>query len=265
VSALRGAGDAAVLARRNLSHIRQTPEKLMDVTIQPLMFVLLFAYVFGGAIHIPGGSYNDYLVGGIMVQTLTFGIFGPATSLSTDLREGILDRFRSLPIARSSFLVGHLASAAVSLSLALVVMVVSGLIVGWTIESDPAEALGGFVLLAIFSLTMLWLAMVIGLLARSPDTVTGIAFIIVFPLTFVANTFVPAATLPPLLRTVAEYNPISAVAAAVRTLFGNPTAIPPGAPWPLQHPVVASLIWCAIGLGVFIPTAIWLYRLRTTG
>jgi len=261
----RGFSDALVLAGRNIGHIRQTPEKLIDVTVQPLMFVLLFAYVFGGAIHVPGGTYQDYLVAGIMVQTLTFGIFGPATSLATDLREGILDRFRSLPIARSSFLVGHLVSAAVSLTIALVVMVASGLIIGWRIQSDPLEALGGFALLALFSLTMLWLAMVIGLLARAPDTVTGIAFIIVFPLTFVANTFVPTATLPPLLRTVAEYNPISAIAAAVRTLFGNPTAIPPGAPWPLQHPVVASLIWCAIGLAVLIPSAISLYRVRTTG
>lgn len=265
MSTPHGVGDAIVLARRNIAHIRQTPEKLLDVTLQPVMFVLLFSYVFGGAIHIPGGSYEEYLVGGIIVQTLTFGIFGPSTSLATDLREGILDRFRSLPIARSSFLVGHMFSAALSLTLALVVMVVSGLIVGWRIESDVPEAIGGFALLAIFSLTMLWLAMVIGLLARSPDAVTGIAFVVVFPLTFVANTFVPTATLPSLLRTVAEYNPISAVAAAVRTLFGNPTALPPHPPWPLQHPVTASLLWCALGLAVLVPAAIALYRVRTAG
>ena len=261
----RQAADSIVLARRNIAHVRQIPEKLIDVTIQPIMFVLLFAYVFGGAIHVPEGSYSQYLLGGIFVQTLTFGIVGPATSIATDLTEGIVDRLRSLPTSRSAFLLGHLISDLGSSMLALTIMTISGLIVGWRIESDPGQALAGFALLILFAFTMLWVGMLLGLLARAPDAVTGVAFIVIFPLTFIANTFVPAASLPSPLREFAEYNPISAVSAAVRTLFGNPTAVPPHAAWPLEHPITASVLWCIAGLVVVIPLTIRRYRERTAG
>jgi ABC-2 type transport system permease protein len=257
--------DSIVLARRNVSHVRQIPEKLIDVTVQPLMFVLLFAYVFGGVIHVPGGSYREYLLGGILVQTLTFGIIGPATSIATDLTEGIVDRFRSLPMSRSAFLLGHLISDLASSTLALAIMSISGLIVGWRVHSDVLHALGGFALLGLFALTMLWLGMLLGLLARTPDAVTGVAFIVVFPLTFIANTFVPAGGLPDGLRQVAEYNPISALSAAVRTLFGNPTALPRSAAWPLEHPVLSAVAWCLIALALVVPLTIARYRARTTG
>lgn len=257
--------DSLELARRNVAHVRQVPEKLLDVTVQPLMFVLLFAYVFGGVIHVSGGGYREYLLGGILVQTLTFGIVGPATSIATDLTEGIVDRFRSLPMSRSAFLLGHLISDLASSMLALVIMIVSGLIVGWRIHSDVPHAIAGFALLALFALTMLWLGMLLGLMARTPDAVTGVAFIVIFPLTFIANTFVPAGGLPGGLRQVAEHNPISALAAATRTLFGNPTALPSGAPWPLQHPVLSSVIWCVLVLLVVAPLAIRRYRVRTAG
>jgi ABC-2 type transport system permease protein len=261
----RQVSDSLVLARRNVAHVRQVPEKLLDVTVQPLMFVLLFAYVFGGAIHVPEGSYSQYLLGGIFVQTLTFGIVGPATSIATDLTEGIVDRFRSLPTSRSAFLLGHLISDLGSSMLALVIMTVAGLIVGWRIESSPAEAIAGFALLVLFAFTMLWIGMLLGMLARTPDAVTGVAFIVIFPLTFVANTFVPAESLPTVLRQIAEYNPISAVSAAVRTLFGNPTAVPKNPPWPLDHPVLASVLWCLLALVVVIPLTIRRYRVRTAG
>jgi ABC-2 type transport system permease protein len=257
--------DSLELARRNVAHVRQVPEKLLDVTVQPLMFVLLFAYVFGGAIHVTGGGYREYLLGGILVQTLTFGIVGPATSIATDLTEGIVDRFRSLPMSRSAFLLGHLMSDFASSTLAMVIMIISGLIVGWRINTDLAHALAGFALLALFAFTMLWVGMWMGLLARTPDAVTGVAFIVIFPLTFVANTFVPVGSLPEPLRQVAEYNPISAVAAATRTLFGNPTALPSHPPWPLQHPVLSSVLWCVAVLLVIAPLAIRRYRVRTAG
>ena len=257
--------DSMVLARRNVAHVRQIPEKLLDVTLQPLMFVLLFAYVFGGSIHVAGGGYREYLLGGIFVQTLTFGIIGPATSIATDLTEGIVDRFRSLPMSRSAFLYGHVISDLAAALLALTIMVISGLIVGWRIHSDVAEALAGFGLLTLFAFTMLWVGMLLGLSARTPDAVTGVAFIVIFPLTFVANTFVPVGDLPDGLRQVAEYNPISAVAAATRTLFGNPTALPPDPAWPLRHPVVSSLAWCVLALAVVVPLAVRRYRVRTSG
>lgn len=259
-------GDSLTIAARSFAHIRQIPEKLFDVTLQPLMFVLLFSYVFGGVIAVPGGGdYKEYLIGGILVQTLAFGMMGPGISMATDLGEGILDRFRSLPMSRPAFLLGHLTAEFAASMLAVTIMVISGLIVGWGINSSPAEALGGFALIALLAVTMLWLGTLIGVIARSPDVVQGIAFVLIFPLTFVASTFVPVGGLPNGLRQVAEYNPVSCWAAAIRTLFGNPTATPDNAAWPLAHPVVSSLLWCAAILAVVVPLTLRAYRRRTTG
>jgi ABC-2 type transport system permease protein len=244
--------DSLALARRNVEHVRQIPEKLLDVTLQPLMFVLLFAYVFGRVIHVPGGSYHEYLVGGILVQTIAFGLMGPGTSIATDMTEGIIDRFRSLPMSRAAFL-------------AIAVLTASGLIVGWRIHTDVLHALAGVSLLVCFALAMVWTGTLIGLLVRSADAVMGVAFVVVFPLTFVANTFVPAGGLPDGLRQIGEWNPISALAAAVRELFGNPTAVPHGAAWPLQHPVLAAFAWCAVLIAVTVPLTLRRYRARTTG
>jgi ABC-2 type transport system permease protein len=260
-----GLSDSLILARRNLSHVRQIPEKLLDVTVQPLMFVLLFAYVFGGAIAVPGGNYHEYLMGGIFIQTLTFGIMGPAMSVATDLSEGVLDRFRSLPMARSAFLVGHVLAELAAALLGLTVMTVAGLIVGWRIHTDVPHALAGFGLLILVAFAMLWLGMLLGSIVRSADAAQGIVFIVIFPLTFVANAFVPAGTLPKVLQHVSDWNPVSALAAGIRTLFGNPTATPDGAAWPLQHPVASSLIWCAVLLVVTVPLAVAAYRRRTEG
>jgi ABC-2 type transport system permease protein len=261
-----GISDTLVLTRRNLAHVRQIPEKLIDVTIQPLMFVLLFAYVFGEVIHIPGGgSYHEYLIGGILVQTLAFGLAGPATAMATDVGEGILDRFRSLPMWRSAFLLGHVAAEFAAALLAILVLTVSGLIVGWTIHSDVLHATAGFALLALFAFAMLWLGTFVGLTARSPDAVMGIAFLVVFPLTFLSNAFVPAAGLPGALQTIAEWNPVSALAAAVRTLFGNPAATPHDAGWALEHPVLSATLWCVVLLAIFVPLALSRFRSKTAG
>jgi ABC-2 type transport system permease protein len=257
--------DSLAIAGRSFAHIRQIPEKLVDVTVQPLMFVLLFAFVFGGVIAVPGGDYREYLIGGILVQTLVFGIIGPGTSMATDLGEGIIDRFRSLPMLRPAFLLGHLTAELAASMLAVVVMVLTGFLVGWTIHSSPLEALGGFAILALLAVTMLWVGTMIGVVARSPDVVAGIGFLVMFPLTFVASTFVPVTGLPAGLRQFAEYNPISSWAAAVRTLFGNPTAVPPDAAWPLRHPVLAAVLWCAAILAVVVPVTLRAYRRRTTG
>jgi ABC transporter DrrB family efflux protein len=260
------ASDAWVLAKRQFAHIRQIPEKLFDVTLQPIMFVLLFAYVFGGVIHVPGGGdYHEYLIGGILVQTLVFGLMGPGVSMATDLGEGIIDRFSSLPMSRPAYLIGHLTAEFCATLLAITIMILSGLIVGWGINSSALEALGGFGLLFLLAITMIWVGTLVGVMVRSPDAVQGIAFVTVFPLTFVANTFVPVSGLPEGLRQVAEYNPVSCWAAAVRTLFGNPTALPSNAAWPLEHPVVAGVIWCVAILAAVIPVTLRAYRKRTTG
>jgi ABC-type polysaccharide/polyol phosphate export permease len=257
--------DSLVLARRNLEHVRQIPEKLLDVTLQPLMFVVLFSYVFGGVIAIPGGSYREYLLGGVLVQTLGFGLMGPATSIATDLREGVVDRLRSLPMARAAYLIGHVLAEMAASSIAVLVLSLSGLVVGWRIHADVPHALAGYGLVLLFAFAMVWCGTLLGLLVRSPDAAQGVVFMLVFPLTFVASTFVPIAGLNPFLRVVAEWNPVSAMAAAVRWLFGNPTGTPPDAAWPLQHPVLAGALWCLAILAICVPLALRRFRLRTTG
>jgi ABC-2 type transport system permease protein len=257
--------DSLVIARRSLAHVRQIPEKLFDVTVQPLMFVLLFAYVFGGVIAIPDGNYKEYLIGGVLVQTIAFGIVGPATSMATDMKEGIVDRFRSLPMARSAFLSGHLIAELAAAMLAVTVLALSGLIVGWRVHADVPHALAAFALLLLFAFAMLWIGTLIGVVVRSPDAVMGIAFIFIFPLTFLSNVFVPAGGLPDGLRAVAEWNPVGVMVAAVRTLFGNPTALPAHPAWPLAHPVVSSLVACAALLAIAVPLTLWRFRVRTTG
>jgi len=255
--------DAMILARRNLEHVRQIPEKLLDVTLQPVMFVLLFAFVFGGVIAIPDGNYREYLIGGILIQTLAFGIMGPATSMNTDLGEGMVDRLRTLPIKRSSYLMGHMIAEMIAVTIAIAVLCFAGLIIGWGIHSDLPHAIAGFALLELFAFAMLWLGTLIGVMVRSPDAAQGIIFVTVFPLTFVATTFVPAEGLGSGLRQIAEWNPVSSMAAAVRELFGNPTAIPDGAALPLQHPFTAALIWCGVLLAIFVPLTLWRFNVRT--
>ncbi len=257
------ATDSLLLARRNLAHIRQIPEKLLDVTLQPIMFVLLFAFVFGGVIGVPGGNYREYLIGGILVQTIAFGMMGPGTSLATDLTEGIVDRFRTLPMARTAFLIGHMLAELAGMILAITILSLSGLIVGWRIHAGVGDALLGYGLLVFFALAMVWVGLLVGVTVRSADAVMGVGFMVVFPLTFVASTFVPIAGLPAGLEQFAEWNPISALAAATRTQFGNPTAIPVGAAWSLQHAVLYSVLWCLLILAVAVPLTVRGYRKRT--
>jgi ABC-2 type transport system permease protein len=257
--------DSLVIARRNLEHVRQIPEKLLDVTLQPVMFVILFAFVFGGVIAIPDGTYREYLLGGVLVQSLGFGIMGPATTIATDLKEGVVDRFRSLPMSRSAYLIGHVLAELCASSIAVAVLSLSGLIVGWRIHSDLPHALAGYGLIMLFAFAMLWCGTLLGIAVRSADAAQGMVFMVVFPMTFLASTFVPIAGFSPFLRVLASWNPISSMAAAVRTLFGNPTGTPVNAAWPLQHPVASAVGWCLILLAICLPLAIRRFRSRTTG
>jgi ABC transporter DrrB family efflux protein len=256
--------DSLALAGRNFEHVRQIPEKLLDVTLQPIMFVLLFSYVFGGVIDVPGGDYKAYLIGGILVQTLAFGMMGPGVSIATDLGEGMVDRVRSLPTSRSAYLIGHFLAELGASIVGIAVLVATGFVVGWSIDSSVFEAIGGFALLILFAAAMIWLGTLVGVIARSPDAVQGFAFMTVFPLTFLSNAFVPVSGLPDGLRQIAEWNPVSSVVAGVRTLFGNPTAIPSDAAWPLQHPVVSAVFWSLAFLAVAAPLTIWFFKKRTT-
>ena len=196
--------DSLVLARRNLEHVRQIPEKLLDVTLQPIMFVLLFVYVFGGVIDVPGGDYNEYLIGGILVQTIAFGMMGPGVSIANDLGEGIVDRVRSLPTSRSAYLVGHFLAEFAAATLGVAVLAGDRLRRRLEHRQLGARGGGGVALLLLFSAAMICLGTLIGVIARSPDAVQGIAFMTVFPLTFLSNAFVPAAGLPDGLQQIAE-------------------------------------------------------------
>jgi ABC-2 type transport system permease protein len=256
------AGDTWVIARRGLRHMRRQPEALSDATIQPVMFVLLFAFVFGGAISVPGGgSYKEFLMGGIFAQTIVFGAFGVALALSHDRNNGAIDRFHSLPIARSSVLAGHAVANLIRALLPIVFMSITGFVVGWRIHAGVLDILAGYGLMIAFSFAMIWIGVLLGSLVATPEGVQGIAFIVIFPITFIASTFVPTSTLPSVLKTIAEWNPTSSLANALRHLFGNPGGIaPPGAAWPLAHPIAYTLIWAAAIVLVCAPLAVAQYQ-----
>jgi ABC-2 type transport system permease protein len=259
--------DAHVVAKRNIIKIKRVPDLLVFTTLSPIMFVLLFAYVFGGAIDAGGGGagYREYLIAGIFAQTVVFGATITGAGLAEDVKKGIIDRFRSLPMAPSAVLTGRTLSDVVNNVIVLVVMSLTGLLVGWRIHGSLLSALSGYAILLVFAYAISWVMAWIGMLVPSPEVVNNASFIVIFPLTFVANTFVPLGTLPTALQRFAEWNPVSAVTQAARELFGN---IRPGTPdptaWPLLHPAAYTLIWAVVILAVFIPLANAQYRVSTS-
>ncbi|WP_241731124.1 MULTISPECIES: ABC transporter permease [unclassified Dietzia] len=254
----------SALVRRNLFHIRRQPENLADVTIQPVMFVLLFAFVFGGAIAVAGGvNYREWLLPGIMAQTMAFSSFVVAAGLCNDLNKGIIDRFRTLPIQRASILIARSASSLIHSSIGVVVMSLTGLVVGWRIRSGIVDAVLGYLILLGFGFVMIWIGIVVGSRLKTIEAVNGVMFTTIFPITFLANTFAPPESMPSWLRPVAEWNPLASVVQAMRELWGNAPAVGPDAALPLQHPVLASLLWI-VGLTVIIaPIAVKAFDART--
>jgi ABC transporter DrrB family efflux protein len=251
--------DGLTITRRNLIKVKRVPDLIVFATLSPIMFVLLFRYVFGGAINVPGDiSYAEFLLPGIFAQTVIFGSTITGASLADDLQKGLIDRFRSLPMASSAVLVGRTAADLALNALSIAVMAVTGLIVGWRINTSFAEAAAGFLVLLGFAYAMSWLMAMVGLSVRTPEVVQNASFIVIFPITFVANTFVPLETFPPVLQTFAEWNPVSAVVQAARNLFGNSFGAPDG--WSLQHPVLYSALWGVAILAVFVPLSVRKYR-----
>ena len=253
------------LVRRNLTHIKRQPEMLTDVTIQPVMFVVLFAFVFGGSINIPGVDYKEWLLPGIMAQTMAFSAFIVAIGLCTDITKGIIDRFRSLPIGREAVVVARSVSSLIHSSIGIVVMSVTGLFVGWRINEGVVRGLLGYALLVLFGFMMIWIGILCGSSLRSVEAVQGVMFVAIFPLTFVSNAFARPEGMPPVLRFLAEWNPISALVQALRELWGNEGfPLPPDAALPLQYPVIATIIW-TVGLSAILaPLAVRAYARRTT-
>jgi ABC-2 type transport system permease protein len=248
---------------RNLIHIRRMPEMLLDVTIQPIMFVLLFAFVFGGSIAVRGSSYREFLLPGIMAQTMVFSSAVVAIGLTNDLEKGIVDRFKSLPISRSSVLIGRSVSSLIHSSIGIVVMALTGLLIGWRVREGLVNGALAFLLLVLFGFAMIWLGIWVGSMLRSVEAVQGFMFTVMFPLTFVANTFAPPDQMPTWLRVIAEWNPVSALTAACRELWGNGAAAAPDAQLPLHHPVIASVVWSIVFTLVFAPLAVNAFRRRS--
>src|SRR3954468_9363888 len=253
--------DGAVVAKRNLIKIKRVPDLLVFTTMSPIMFILLFAYVFGSAIHPPGVGYREFLIPGIFVQTVIFGATLTGAGLADDMQKGIIDRFRSLPMSRSAVLVGRTTSDVLNNVIVIIVMSVTGLIVGWRIRSSVGEAIAGFLLLLAFAYAISWIMAVVGLIVPTPEVVNNASFMIIFPLTFVANTFVPLDNMPTVLKTIAEWNPVSSVTQACRQLFGNTGTAPlPQTPWSLHHPIIYSLFWIVGLLAIFVPLSVRQYK-----
>jgi ABC transporter DrrB family efflux protein len=253
-----------IMVKRNMIHTKRMPEMLSDVTVQPIMFVLLFAFVFGASIATAGSaSYREFLLPGIQAQTIVFTAFVVSTGITADVEKGIIDRFRSLPIRRSAVLIGRSVASLLHSSIGVVVMAVTGLCIGWRIRGSVAEAVLAFALILVFGFGMIWFGILIGSLMRSVEAVNGVMFTVLFPVTFLANTFVPTAPMPRWLRVIAEWNPVSSLAQAMRELWGNGPPAPPEAQLPLHYPVLATILWSLAITAVIAPFALRAYARRT--
>ena len=255
--------DGAVVAKRNLIKIKRVPEVLIWTTMSPIMFVLLFAYVFGSSIEIPGVDYREYLMAGIFAQTVIFGSTFTGAGLAEDMTKGIIDRFRSLPMARSAVLVGRTASDIFYNSTSILLMSLTGLLVGWRIRTSLIEAIGGFLLLLLFAYAISWIMAYVGLKVSSVEVVNNASFMFIMPMTFIANTFVWSDRLPGPLQTFAEWNPVSSVAQAAREAFGNTGALQPDV-WSLENPVAYTIICVGVILAIFVPLSVRQYVKAST-
>ncbi|MFJ5045317.1 ABC transporter permease [Streptomyces sp. NPDC088719] len=260
--------DSLVVAKRNLIRMTRIPEMILFGVIQPVMFVVLFTYVFGGSIAIPGAgvskaAYTEFLMAGIFAQTVTFATAGAGAGIADDMHKGLIDRFRSLPMARGAVLTGRTLADLVQTAITLAVLAVVALIVGWRTHENIGKVLAGFALLLLLGYAFTWIGALIGLSVRTPEAATSGGLIWLFPLTFISNAFVPVNGMPKFLQYVAEWNPFSATVQAARELFGNTIAGVPksvtGA-WPMEHPVWASLIWSVLIIVVFRTLAVRKYR-----
>jgi ABC transporter DrrB family efflux protein len=262
---LGAVSDTWSMTRRNLVHISREPMQLSDVTIQPLLFTVLFVYIFGGAIPIPGGgSFVDFLLAGVLALNLVTSTMGTAVGLSTDLNEGMIDRFRSLPMWRSAVLVGRSVADLMTSCLCALIVAVTGLAVGWRPTTSFLSIVGGFVLVLFFAYAVSWVAACVGLNSKSPESAASFGFIVLFPITFVSNAMVPTQHMPGWLQAIATWNPVSAVVAGTRVLWGNPNPSKAVHAWPMQHPVAAAVIWSVIILAVAAPLAAHFFNGRTT-
>ncbi|MFI6443310.1 ABC transporter permease [Kitasatospora sp. NPDC050543] len=258
------AHDSWVVAKRNLRRMTRIPEIVVFGLMQPVMFVLLFSYVMGGAIQIPGteashSAYTQFLMAGIFAQTVTFAVAGASAGVAEDMTKGLVDRFRSLPMTRSAVLVGRTLADLCQTAFTLLVLAMVALLVGWRIHEGILKALGAFGLLLLLGYAFSWIGALIGLSVRSPEAATSAGLIWLFPLTFISNAFVPVSSMPGWLQGIAYWNPFSATVQACRDLFGNQVGPVPDA-WPMQHAVGVSVVWSLVITAVFSWLSVRKYR-----
>jgi ABC transporter DrrB family efflux protein len=248
--------DTLIIAERNLIRLPRKPELLIAFTVQPIMFLLLFRYVFGGAIQTGGIPYAEFLIPGIIVQNIAFGGFVTALGLNEDVHKGLIDRFRSLPMARPAVLAGRTLSDVVTNSISVCVLVVTGVLIGFSFLTGVLHVIAGFLLLLLIGFAFSWVFALVGLLASTPESANSIGFLIIFPLTFVSSAFVPVATMPPVLRSFAQVNPFTIWVDAMRSLWSG---VPAG------NDVWEAVVWAVAVLVVFAPLAVARYRRAASG
>ena len=243
--------DTLVIAERNLVRLPRAPDLLLAFTVQPIMFVLLFRYVFGGAIQTPGYSYVDFLIPGIIVQNIAFGGFVTALGLNEDVHKGLIDRFRSLPMARPAVLAGRTTADIVTNTLSMTVLLITGVIIGFSFHTDFWHAIAGVGLLLLFGYAFSWVFAFLGLLVSSPEAANSVGFIAVFPLTFISSAFVPVASMPEPLKSFAMINPFTIVVDAMRSLWLGA---------PAGNNIWGAVVWSLVIIAVFSPLAVARYR-----
>ncbi|MEO3840477.1 MULTISPECIES: ABC transporter permease [unclassified Streptomyces] len=259
----QSARDSMVVAKRNLLRMSRIPEVVIFGLIQPIMFVVLFSYVFGGSMNVGGSTdsdvYREFLMAGIFAQTVTFATAGAGAGIAEDMHKGLIDRFRSLPMARGAVLTGRTLADLVQTALTLVVLALVAALVGWRFHEGLPKALAAFALLLLLGYAFTWVGALIGLSVRTPEAATSGGLVWLFPVTFVSNAFVDSSRMTPWLQHIADWNPFSATVQACRELFGNPGVSPSDA-WPMQHPVLASLIYSVAIIALFRTLAVRKYR-----
>ncbi len=243
--------DTLIIAERNLVRLPRAPDLLLAFTVQPIMFVLLFRFVFGGAIRTPHLSYVDFLIPGIIVQNIAFGGFVTALGLNEDVHKGLIDRFRSLPMSRAAVLAGRTLSDILTNALSMVILIITGVIIGFSFNADVLHVIAGAGLLLFFGYAFSWVFAFVGLTVSSPEAANSAGFLAVFPLTFVSSAFVPVASMPAVLRAFADVNPFTITVNAMRALWlGRPAG----------NNVWEALLWIVAIIAVFAPLAVARYR-----
>jgi ABC transporter DrrB family efflux protein len=252
--------DVGVLTGRALARFVSTPEQVLNVTVQPVVLVLLFSYVFDGAIRLPGGgNYRDYLIAGVIAVNMGAAAQGAAISMAVDRTTGLVDRLRALPMSRAAFIAGRTLADLVTAVLAAAVAAGTGLAVGWRVHGSPAGIAAAAGLALLFGYCAAWAGACVGMLARGPEAAQAVGLTVIVPLSLTSNAFIATTAMPGWLQAVADWNPVSVLAAACRQRLGNPNPAAAVAAWPMRHPELASAAWSLALLAVLMPVTVWLY------